>query len=170
MATPEPRPGPTQRAHVLGYPGAAGDPADDPPGAMPVQAVSIGSQEDRSFAAFTGREVNGPSGTRGERDGTYLAALACDDERPVAAFDAHGLDIGAGGFGNPQPVQRQQGDQRVLRSRAESRGDQQRPQFVSVQPHCVGFVIDARTADMGGGGMVEQFFFDGVTVKPGDGR
>jgi hypothetical protein len=34
----------------------------------------------------------------------------------------------------------------------------------------VGFVVDPGTADMGGRGMVEEFFFDGVAVEPGNGR
>jgi hypothetical protein len=33
----------------------------------------------------------------------------------VASFDAQGLDAGAGGLGDPQPVQREQRDQRMLR-------------------------------------------------------
>src|SRR5215475_2888 len=36
----------------LGEPGAAGDPADDPPGTVPVQPAAIGGQEDRSLAAL----------------------------------------------------------------------------------------------------------------------
>jgi hypothetical protein len=32
----------------------------------------------------------------------------------VAALDTQGLDVGAGGLGGPQTVQRQQRDQRVL--------------------------------------------------------
>jgi hypothetical protein len=34
------------RPDRLGDPGAAGDPADDPPGAVPVQPAPIGGQED----------------------------------------------------------------------------------------------------------------------------
>jgi hypothetical protein len=49
----------------------------------------------------------------------------------VAAFQAEMLDIGAGSFGDPQPVQREQGDQRMLGRRAEPGGDQQRAELVA---------------------------------------
>ena len=111
-----------------------------------------------------------PGRPRGQWDRHDFAALAGDDQCPVAALDAHGFDAGAGGFGDPQPVQGQQRDQRMLPRWAKSGGHQQRSQFVAVQADRVGFVVDARTADVGGRGMVEEFFFDGVAVEPGDGR
>jgi hypothetical protein len=40
----------------------------------------------------------------------------------VPALQAQVLDVGAGGFGDPQPVQREQGDQRMLKRRAEPGG------------------------------------------------
>jgi hypothetical protein len=46
----------------------------------------------------------------------------------------------------------------------------QRSQFVAVQAGRVGFVVDAQTADVDGRGVIEEFFFDGVAVEPGDGR
>jgi hypothetical protein len=49
-----------------------------------------------------------------ERDGDDLAALAGDHQGPVPALDAHGFNIGTSGFGGPQPVERQQRDQRML--------------------------------------------------------
>ena len=55
---------------------------------------------------------------RRQRDGDHLAALAGDGQRPVAAFQAQLLDVGAGGLGDSQPVQREQGDQRMLGRRA----------------------------------------------------
>ena len=78
MATPEPRPGPTQRPDRLSDPGAAGDPADDPPCAVPVQPAAVRGEEDRSLAALTDSQVDGPRGARRERDGDDLAALARD--------------------------------------------------------------------------------------------
>jgi len=36
----------------LGQAGATGDPADDPPGAVPVQPQAGGGREDGSLAAF----------------------------------------------------------------------------------------------------------------------
>jgi hypothetical protein len=52
----------------------------------------------------------------------------------VPALDTQRLDVGAGGFGHAQPVERQQRDQRVLGRRAEPGGDQQRAELVTVQP------------------------------------
>ena len=79
------------------------------------------------------------------------------------------LDVRAGGLGHPQPVQGQQGDQRVLRRRAEPGGDQQRAEFVAVQRDGVRLIVDPRAADMGGRGVVQELFLHRVTVEPGDG-
>jgi hypothetical protein len=40
--------------------------------------------------------------------------LAGNRESPVAAFQIEVLDVGAGGLGDPQPVQREQRDRRML--------------------------------------------------------
>jgi hypothetical protein len=114
VATPEPRPGPTQRPDGLADPGTAGDPADDPRGAVPVQAAAIGGQEDRSFAALADGQVDRAGRPWCERDCADLAGLAGDDQGPVAALDAQRLDAGAGGLGHPQAVERRQRHQRVL--------------------------------------------------------
>ncbi len=44
----------------------------------------------------------------------------------MPALEAQVLDVGTGGLGDPQPVEREQGDQRMLDGRAEPGGDQQR--------------------------------------------
>ena len=67
------------------------------------------------------------------------------------------------------PVERQQGDQRVLARCAQPGGDQQRPEFVAVQPGGVGLIVQARAAHVRGRGVIEQVFFDRVPVEPGDG-
>ncbi len=61
------------------------------------------------------------------------------------------LDVGAGGFRHPQPVQGEQGDQRVLGRRSEPGGDQQGAEFVAVQRDGVGLVVDPWAADVRGG-------------------
>jgi len=43
------------RADGLGDPDVAGYPADDPPGAVPVQPTPVGGEEDESFATFADR-------------------------------------------------------------------------------------------------------------------
>jgi hypothetical protein len=47
----------------------------------------------------------------------------------VPALQAEVVDVGAGGLGDPQPVQGEQGDQRMLGQWAEPGGDQERAEF-----------------------------------------
>jgi hypothetical protein len=150
----------------FGDPGAAGCPPDDPPGTMPVQPAAVQSEEDRSFGAFADGQVDRPGGARCERDSDDLAALAGYHQGSVAALDTESFDVGAGGFGDPQSVQREQGDQRVLRRRAEPGGDQEGAELVAVQPGGVRLVVQPRPADVRGGRVVQQLFLDGVPVEP----
>ena len=136
------------RAYGLGDPGAAGGPADDPRGAVPVQPAAVSSQEDRPGTAFADRQVDRPRRPGRERDDHDLAPFAGDGQRPVPAFHAEGLDVRTNCLGDSQPVEGQQRDQRVLCRRAEPAGDQQRPELVAVQADRVGFVVQARAADM----------------------
>jgi hypothetical protein len=53
--------------------------------------------------------------------------------------------------------------------RAEPGGDQQGAEFVAVQPGRMRLIIQPRPPDVRGWGAAEEFFFDGVAVKPGDG-
>jgi hypothetical protein len=105
---------------------AAGGPADDPRGAVPVQPTAIGSQEQRPVAALADGQVDRPRRPWCERDGDDLAAFARDDHGGVAALDTYGLDVDTGGFGDRQPIAGQQRDERMLGGPAEPGGDQQR--------------------------------------------
>jgi len=69
----------------------------------------------------------------------------------VPALYAQVLDVGAGGLGDPQPVQREQRDQRMLERRSQPRGDRQRAELVAVQRDSTGLIIHPRTADVRGG-------------------
>ena len=69
----------------------------------------------------------------------------------MPAFQTQLLDVGAGGLGDPQPVQREQRDQRMLTRRTEPGGDQQGAELVAVQDDGVGLVVHSRTANVGGG-------------------
>jgi len=126
---------------MLGDPGAAGGPADDPGGAVAVQSPSVSGEEERSFGALAGGQVDGAGGARGERDRDDLAALAGDDQSAVAALEAQVLDVGAGGFRHAQPIEGEQGEQRVLGGRAEAGGDQERAELVAVQGGGVRLVV-----------------------------
>jgi hypothetical protein len=92
----------------------AGDLADDPAGAVPVQPPSVRCEEHRAAGALADDQVDRPGRARRQRDGHHLAALAGDGQGPVPAFQAQVLDAGAGGLRDPQPVQGEQGDQRML--------------------------------------------------------
>ena len=61
------------------------------------------------------------------------------------------LDVRAGGLRYPQPVQREQRDQRVLCRRAEPGGDQQGAKLVAVQRDGMALIVRPRTADVRGG-------------------
>jgi hypothetical protein len=69
----------------------------------------------------------------------------------VPALQAQLLDLRAGGLGDPQPVQREQRDQRVLARRTKPGSDQQGAELVAVQGDGVRLVIDSRATDVGGG-------------------
>jgi len=157
------------RADRLGDPGAARHLADDPPGAMPVQAAPVSGEEDGAVAAFAGGQVDCPGGAGRERDGDNLAALAGDRQRPVATFQAQVLDVGTGGLGDPQPVQREQRDQRMLGWRPEPGRHQQRAELVAVQGSGMRLIVHPWPLDMRGRGMVQDLFLDRVLIEPGDG-
>jgi hypothetical protein len=105
----------------------------------------------------------------GERDGDDLAALTQHGQGAVTAFQAELVDVAAEGFGDPQAVDRQQTDQRVLGGGAQSGRDQQRADLVAVQPDRVRLVIQSWPAHMRGRRVLEPVLLDGVPVKPGDG-
>jgi hypothetical protein len=115
------------RPDGLGDTGAAGCPADNPGGAVPVQPSAISSQEQRPVAALADGQVDRPRRARRQRDDDDLAAFAGDGQRPVATLGAERLDAGASGLRNPQPVQGEQGDESVLCGRAEPGGNQDAP-------------------------------------------
>jgi hypothetical protein len=138
-------------ADFLADPGLPGRPADDPPSAVPVEPPPIGRQEDGALATLADRQVDCPGGAGRERDGDDLPALAGDHQGAMTALDAEPLDIGVRSLGDAQPVEGEQGDQRVLRRRAEPRGDQQRAEFVAVQPGGMRLLVQAGPADVRGG-------------------
>jgi hypothetical protein len=84
----------------------------------------------------------------------------------VAAFQAEVLDVRTGGLRYPQPVEGEQGNQRVVSGRAEPGGDQESPGFVAVQGGGVRFVVEPGAADVCGRGMLEEFFLYRVLIEP----
>jgi len=84
----------------------------------------------------------------------------------VAALDAERFDVCAGGLGDSQPAQREQRDQRMLRRRSETGGHQQRAEFVTIQAHCMGLVVQPWPPYVRGGRMIKQLFLYRVPVEP----
>lgn len=118
------------RPDELNDPGLAGDAADDPSSAVPVQPAAIQGQEDRSVAAVADGQVDGPRRARRQWDGDDLATFAGDHQRAVPAFYAERLDVSAGGLGDPQPIQCEQRDQRMFAGWPKTRRDQQRAKSI----------------------------------------
>ena len=115
-------------------PGAARHPAHYAPSTVAVHALAIGAQEDgpasRSpMARSTARAVRGARG-----HGYDLATLAQDGERAVAPLEPEGLDVGADSFRDPQAVQCQQRNERVLDRRPQPSRDEQGAHFVASRP------------------------------------
>jgi len=82
---------------------------------MPIQALgAVMIQQNGSLVAFSNTEVDGAGGTRRKGDRDDLAALASDRQGAVTAFHALVLDVSVEGFGEPQPVERQQVRQGVV--------------------------------------------------------
>jgi hypothetical protein len=132
---------------------------------VPVQPAAIRGEEDRSFGTFADGQVDGPGGARRERNGHQLAALAGDHQGAVAALDAERFDVGSGGFRDPKTVEGKQGDECVLRRWPEPGGDQKGTELVAVQPGGVRLVVQSQSADVRGGRVIQQLFFNGVTVE-----
>jgi len=88
--------------------GPASHPPDDAGGGVAVETLTVASEEDRPFATLTDGQVDSPGGTRREGDGDDLASLPQHHEGAMPPLERQGLDIGAAGFGDPQPVERQQ--------------------------------------------------------------
>jgi len=94
-----------------------------------------------------------------------LASFAHDRQRAVPAFGRQIADVGVEGFGEAQSVQREQGDQRFVAWVAETGLDEQRAEFVAVQPEGSRFVMDFRAAHVEGGVLVEDVFELAVLVE-----
>ena len=130
----------------------------------PSGARNTGPPVRSPMARSTARAVRGASGIV-----TTLPPLAGARQRPVPALHAPVLDVRAGGLADPQPVQREQRDQRVPRWRAEPGSGQQRAGLVAVQRGGAGLAGDPGPPDAGGRGAIQELFSDRVLTEPADG-
>jgi hypothetical protein len=65
------------------------------------------------------------------------------------------LDVGTGGFRDAQPVEGEQGDQRVLGGRPEPGGDQEGAELIAVQGGGVRLIVQPGSPDVRGRGMIQ---------------
>src|SRR5262245_22519935 len=56
----------------------------------------------------------------------------------------------------------------AVTGRAETGGDQQRPELVTVEPSGMRLIVQARPPDMSRRRVIEELLLGGVPVKPGD--
>jgi hypothetical protein len=155
--------------HTLGDARASGDAAHDPTSCVAIDPPAVGAGEDRSLAAFPDCEIDGPGRPGREGHGHDLASLAPDRERAVAALQAEVLDVRADGFGNAQPVERQETDERVIPGAAQAGGDQHAADLIAVQAGGMGLVIQARSPHMSRRRGGDETFLFGVAVEAGHG-
>jgi len=85
-------------------------------------------------------------------------------------FDVEVLDVGTEGFGDPQPVQRQQTRERMVASAAETGLNEERTELVAVQPEGGGPVVLPRSTYVCGRVAFDQPFLGAVFVEAADRR
>lgn len=105
------------RSDALDNPRLSGDPTHNPPGGVTVDSFTGTFHEDRALEALTDRKIEDSGDARRQRHRHNLPALASHRQDPMTALQAQRLDIGAQGFRDAQPVQRQQRYQRVVSRR-----------------------------------------------------
>ena len=88
----------------------------------------------------------------GRGNGDDLAALADHDHGAMAALEPECFDVGADGLRDPQPVEGQQRDQRMVPGLREAGGHQQAAHLVAVEADGVGLVVDPGPAHVHGRG------------------
>ena len=92
-------------------PASAGDALYDRAGGMAVKAPSIGADEGGSRQALADGEVDSPGCAWRQRHRHNLASFAQHRQRPVAAVEPEGLDVGANSFRDTEAVQGEERDE-----------------------------------------------------------
>ena len=121
------------RRDALVDPGALHESLDHPVRAVAVHPSTFDAEKDRPHRAFADVQIQCPPGAGCDRDGDVLAALSHDRQRAMSTLDRQVADVGVQRFGDPQPVQREQGDQRAVAEITESGLDKQRAEFVAIE-------------------------------------
>ena len=86
-------------------PGTFADGANPTVGGAPVQTLPILASQDRTLVTFAHHEIDGARGSRDERNGGGLVALAQDRQRAMPALEGEVLNVRSARFGDSEPVQ-----------------------------------------------------------------
>jgi hypothetical protein len=86
----------------------------------------------------------------------------------MAPLETEGFDLGAERLGDAQAVDGEQRHQRMLTRGGEAGRDEERSDLVAIQPGRVRLVVQARAANMGRRGALEEPLMLDVSVEPGD--
>ena len=98
--------------NCFGHTRSAGDAGTGAGCGVTIESIAIAPAEEWPFAALTHSEVNSAGCSRSERDHHRLAALTHYCKRAVPVLETERFDIRTGCFGDTQPVERKQTDQR----------------------------------------------------------
>ena len=77
-----------------------------------------------------------------------FAAIVHDHQGPVTAIHAYRLDVRAERFADPQPVEGEERDQRVITRGTKAGLDEEAAELVAVQPEGAGLDIDLGASDV----------------------
>ncbi len=80
------------------------------------------------------------------------------------------FDISVEGFGDAEPVQRQQASQAMIPAAGEAGLDEEHTELVAIQTDRRGLVVDAGTSHMDRWGHFDQLLLDAIPVEPSNRR
>ena len=114
------------------------DRSDPPVRSAPIESGTVASHQDWLVTAFADGQVNGPGGSRDERDHRRLVALTGDPKGPVTAVEAKIINVGVACLADPEPVQAEQDCQSSMLT-VDTFGREQEPsKFGAVEPVALG--------------------------------
>jgi hypothetical protein len=134
-----------------GDPCGQGEVAESAGGAVAVQTVRTAVEQNRPAVAVPGCAFDGPRDRWWQWCQDVLVSLAAHQQDPVAVFLTEVVDVGAGGFEDPQPEEaehRDQGEVAIIDRVAG--GSQDRFELQVGQTQGGGLVGDSWSADVVG--------------------
>ena len=114
--------------------GAFADRSDPPMRSTPIKPGTVTTHQDWPITALTDSQIDGPCGTRDERDHRRLVALADDPQCPVTAVEAKIIDVRVACLADPEPVQTKQDRQSSVLTDNAFGSEQEPSKFGAVEP------------------------------------